>query len=87
MNEDRPIEETEVEPVPLACPFCGSEVSLEKDDDTGFYLIECYGCGITTDKYYYSETIVEKWNRRVTGEQVSSDEVYGPGGYYDKGAR
>lgn len=46
------------------CPFCGSEASLY-EDYTGFWLVQCKGCGIGTIHRKQQWRVIKEWNRRI----------------------
>ena len=47
----------------LHCPFCGGKASLY-EDYTGYWLVQCDSCGISTLKTKSRKSAILNWNRR-----------------------
>lgn len=52
------------EPKIKNCPFCGREAGLY-EDYTGFWVVQCKGCGIGTISRKERCRVIKEWNRRV----------------------
>jgi len=53
------------------CPFCDShDIGIEEERNANpCTYIECYGCGVTTDLYPYSEQAIMRWNTRADARE------------------
>jgi hypothetical protein len=49
-----------------ACPFCGTQPSLEKPGD---YCVHCWGCGATSTDAPNANYVIWAWNRRFVPDQ------------------
>lgn len=47
----------------LPCPFCGGEAGLY-EDYTGYWLVQCDYCGISTLRKGSRKSVILDWNRR-----------------------
>lgn len=50
---------TELKP----CPFCGGEATVYQDY-TGYFVVQCRECGITTLKSTSRDMVEDVWNTR-----------------------
>ena len=64
------------------CPFCGRRGSLFiETDEIGWVFVHCnpsdWGCGTTGPAAVDKEDAIEKWNKRVSEQQLAEYEEIG----------
>ena len=57
----------------LACPFCGSEPSLDERGD--LFAVACKTCSARGDEYEFGAHAVREWNRRTPAAAPSAKGV------------
>lgn len=57
------------------CPFCGWVAMLSRNS-SGWWYVQCHGCGISTLERACAKDAIASWNRRFNSDEYEVLGVY-----------